>query len=171
MVNKNTNSKFFKILSIFTIWYGFSLKAISCYCPFNSRLSEALFEQMWRYTAQWSEETFGRCSRQRRHSKQFVHSTVRERYCRARICKRLRSPGILRPAYVAWRVSTFNRVVVPARNAGNRFLGSFKGLQIRLSSSTDFLRPPFAFQIWFRIALVEFSRQTKLASTLNQFVF
>ncbi len=92
MVNNNTNFKFLKILSIFTIWYGFSLKAISCYCPFNSRLSEALFEQMWRYTAQWSEETFRRCSRQRRHSKEFVQCTVRERYWRAWICKTFKEP-------------------------------------------------------------------------------
>ncbi len=35
------------------------------------------------------------------------------------------------PAYVAWRVFTSNRVVVPARQAGNQFLGSLKGLQIR----------------------------------------
>ncbi len=34
------------------------------------------------------------------------------------------------PAYVAWRASTTNMVVVPARKAGNRFLGSLKGLQI-----------------------------------------
>jgi hypothetical protein len=32
------------------------------------------------------------------------------------------------PAYVAWRASTTNRVVVPTRQAGNRFLGSLKGL-------------------------------------------
>jgi hypothetical protein len=54
----------------------------------------------------------------------------------ARICKRLRSPGIASKesiplAYVAWRAGTSNRVVVPARRAGNRFLGSLKGLQIR----------------------------------------
>jgi hypothetical protein len=47
-----------------------------------------------------------------------------------RICKRLWSPGIdseesISPAYVAWRASTTNRVIVPARQAGNRFLGSF----------------------------------------------
>jgi hypothetical protein len=53
---------------------------------------------------------------------------------RARICKRLRSPGIdskvlISPAYVAWRAGTSNRVVVPARQAGNRFLGSLKGRQ------------------------------------------
>ncbi len=55
---------------------------------------------------------------------------------RARICKHLRSPGIdskklIPPAYVAWRAGTSNRVVVPARQAGNRFRGSLKGLQIR----------------------------------------
>ncbi len=55
---------------------------------------------------------------------------------RARICKRLRSPGIdskesIPPAYVAWRADTSNRVVVPACQAINRFLGSLKGLQIR----------------------------------------
>jgi hypothetical protein len=55
---------------------------------------------------------------------------------RDRICKRLRSPGIdsnesIPPAYVACRAGTSNRVVVPARQAGNRFLGSIKGLQIR----------------------------------------
>ncbi len=54
---------------------------------------------------------------------------------RARICKRLRRPGIdsedsIPPAYVAWRAGMTNRVVVPARQAGNRFMGSFKGLQI-----------------------------------------
>jgi hypothetical protein len=55
---------------------------------------------------------------------------------RARICKRLWSPGIdskelISPAYVACRAGTTNRVVVPARQAENRFLGSLKGLQIR----------------------------------------
>jgi hypothetical protein len=55
---------------------------------------------------------------------------------RADICKRLRSPGIdseesIPPEYVAWRASTTNRVDVPARQGKNRFLGSFKGLQIR----------------------------------------
>jgi hypothetical protein len=44
----------------------------------------------------------------------------------ARICKRLRNPGIdseelIRPNYVTWRASTTSRVVVPARPAGNRF--------------------------------------------------
>jgi hypothetical protein len=54
---------------------------------------------------------------------------------RAHICKRLWSPGIdseesISPAYGAWRASTTNRAIVPARQAGNRFLGSLKGLQI-----------------------------------------
>ncbi|MFN9906261.1 MAG: hypothetical protein ACK56F_09080, partial [bacterium] len=34
-------------------------------------------------------------------------------------------------AYVAWQASTTNRVVVPARQAGNRSLGSLKDLKIR----------------------------------------
>ncbi len=58
---------------------------------------------------------------------------------RVRILKCLRSPGIDSeesnlPTYVAWRVGTTNRVVVLARQAGNRFLGSLKGLQIRTQS-------------------------------------
>ncbi len=53
---------------------------------------------------------------------------------RAHICQRLRSPGIDSeesnlPAYVAWWDGTTNRVVVPTPQAGNRFLGSLKGLQ------------------------------------------
>jgi hypothetical protein len=48
----------------------------------------------------------------------------------------LGSPGIdseesRPPAYVDWRDGTTNRVVVPTRQVGNRFLGSLKGLQIR----------------------------------------
>ncbi len=59
-----------------------------------------------------------------------IHTRVR-----GRICKRLWSPGIdseesISPAYVAWRAGTKNRVVIPARQAGNRFLVSLKGLQI-----------------------------------------
>ncbi len=55
---------------------------------------------------------------------------------RARICKSLWSPGIdseesISPAHVAWRASTTNRVFVPARQAGNRYLGSLRGIQIR----------------------------------------
>ncbi len=63
---------------------------------------------------------------------------MNEKNCRAswaRICKRLRITGIdseesILPAYVAWQAGTKNRVFVPARRAGNLFLGSLKGLQI-----------------------------------------
>ncbi len=34
------------------------------------------------------------------------------------------------PAFVVWRLGTTNRVVILARQVGNRFLGSLKGLQI-----------------------------------------
>jgi hypothetical protein len=56
------------------------------------------------------------------------------------ICKRLRSPGIdseesILPAYITWRAGTSNRVVVQARQAGNRFLSSLKDLQIRAQLS------------------------------------
>jgi hypothetical protein len=55
---------------------------------------------------------------------------------RARICKRLCSPGTdseesIPPAHLFWRAGTTNRVAVPARQAGNRFLGPLKGLQMR----------------------------------------
>jgi hypothetical protein len=55
---------------------------------------------------------------------------------------RLWSPGIdstesISPAYVAWRAGTKNRVVVQTRQAGNRFPGSLKGLQIRALSPSD----------------------------------
>jgi hypothetical protein len=55
---------------------------------------------------------------------------------RAHICKCFRRPGIdsedsIPPAHVAWRAVTTNRVVVLAGQAGNQFLGSLKGLQIR----------------------------------------
>jgi hypothetical protein len=57
-------------------------------------------------------------------------------------------PGIdsvksISPGYVACRAGTINRVVVPARQAGNRFLGSLKGIQIRalcLNLLTQFSR-------------------------------
>ncbi len=60
--------------------------------------------------------------------------------CRARIYKRLRRPKIdseepIPPAYVVWRANTTNRVVVPARQVRNRFLGSLKGLQIRAQAT------------------------------------
>jgi hypothetical protein len=59
-----------------------------------------------------------------------------EHIFRVRICKRLWSSEIdseesIQLAYVAWRAGTTIRVVVPARQAGNRFQGSLKGLQIR----------------------------------------
>jgi hypothetical protein len=51
-------------------------------------------------------------------------------------CKRLSSPGIdsrdsIPPVYVVWRAGTLNRVVVSVCQAGNRFQGSLKDLQIR----------------------------------------
>jgi hypothetical protein len=62
---------------------------------------------------------------------------------RARISKRLWSPGIdsegsIPSAYVAWRAGTTNRVVLPARQSGNQFLGSLKGLQIRAQGTCIF---------------------------------
>ncbi len=72
-------------------------------------------------------------------SLKYVPDETVEKVCdtvRTRIFKRLRSQGIdskesIAPAYEAWQACTSNRVVVPARQAGNRFLGSLKGLQIR----------------------------------------
>ncbi len=66
---------------------------------------------------------------------------------RAHICKRLWSPGIdseetILPAYVAGRAGTTKRVVLPARQVGNRFLGSLKGCKIRvLKKSAKKCRP------------------------------
>jgi hypothetical protein len=58
---------------------------------------------------------------------------------RARICKRLSSPGIdFASLFVAWWAGTTNRVIVPGCQAGNRFLGSFKGLQIRARDKVCF---------------------------------
>jgi hypothetical protein len=50
------------------------------------------------------------------------------------------------PAYVVWRAGTSDRVVVPARQAGNRFLGSLQGLQILALqiSSGERLKPAFS---------------------------
>ncbi len=70
----------------------------------------------------------------------------------ARICKRLWSPGIdsedsIPQAFVTWRADTTNMVVVPARQARNRYLGSLKDLQIRALDAnlclTPALRAPF----------------------------
>jgi hypothetical protein len=44
------------------------------------------------------------------------------------------------PAYVAWRLGTTNRVVVPPCQAENRFLGSLKGLQIRARGTCSKLK-------------------------------
>jgi hypothetical protein len=78
-----------------------------------------------------------------------------ETVSRARICRRLRSPGIdskesVPPAYQAWRAGTTIKVFVPAHHAQNRFLGSFKGLQIRalrllLLANGKHCRPYFTF--------------------------
>jgi hypothetical protein len=46
-------------------------------------------------------------------------------------CKRLKSLGIDSASLLAWRAGTSDRVVVPAGQAGNRFLGHSKNLQIR----------------------------------------
>ncbi len=56
---------------------------------------------------------------------------VRRIPARARICKRLGAQESIPPAYVAWPAGQSNRVVITARQAGNRLLGSLKRLQIR----------------------------------------
>ncbi len=65
------------------------------------------------------------------------HSQSHFRGPRNRLAGRLDNPiGRTGPiAYVAWRASTSSRVVVPARQAGNRFLGPLKDLQIRAQES------------------------------------
>ncbi len=50
-------------------------------------------------------------------------------------------------AYVAWRAGTTNRVVVPPRQTGNRFLGSLGGLQIRALVSAS------SIQIFYALTL------------------
>ncbi len=64
---------------------------------------------------------------------------------RDRICKRFRSLEIdskesiskdsILPVYVAGSAGTSNMVFLPVRKAGNRFLASLKGLQIRALNS------------------------------------
>jgi len=44
---------------------------------------------------------------------------------------RIDSEVTIPPTYVAWQAGTTNRIVVPTRQAWNRFLGSLEGLQIR----------------------------------------
>ncbi len=43
----------------------------------------------------------------------------------------LKNAKITGPYYAAWRAGTTNRGFIPARQAGSRFLGPLKGLQIR----------------------------------------
>ncbi len=83
------------------------------------------------------------------------------------ICKRLRSPEIdskesTPPACVARKAGMSNRVVVPARQAGNRFLGSVKGLQIRAQDQQAGLR------IWIEIfngsGFIRYSNPSKIFS-------
>jgi hypothetical protein len=52
------------------------------------------------------------------------------------------------PAYVACRAGTSNRFVEPARQAGNRFLGSLQGLQIRASIPVLFRYYPNKVHSW-----------------------
>jgi hypothetical protein len=72
----------------------------------------------------------------------------------ARICKCLRRPGIdtkesIPPAYVAWQAGTSkNRVVVPACQTGNRFLGSLKD-----SSSVVVLFTFFLFHALLHVSI------------------
>ncbi len=93
------------------------------------------------------------------------HSLIRfgiNSKCRDRICKLLWSPGIdyaesISPAYVAWRAGAKNRVVVPARQVGNRFLGSLKGLQIRAQYLwSDIIKPPTTFPFVFVPTLLSY---------------
>jgi hypothetical protein len=77
----------------------------------------------------------------------FVDSEESMNHHCARICKRLKSPGIyfkesIPTASVGWRAGTSNGVTIPARQAGNRFLGSIKGLQIR---ALECLRSPIGY--------------------------
>jgi hypothetical protein len=45
--------------------------------------------------------------------------------------------GIDWPAFVAWRAGTTKSVVIPARQAWNRFLGSLKCLQLRAQGKKE----------------------------------
>ncbi len=70
----------------------------------------------------------------------------------------LRSPGIhsnesIPPTYVAGGAGTSNRVVVPARQAGTRFLGFWKCLQIglrlhRLGELIPWIRILGSLKVW-----------------------
>ncbi len=52
-------------------------------------------------------------------------------------------PKSIPQAYVAWWAGTSNSVVVPTRQAGNRFLGSLKDLQIRAQEADHGTEVPF----------------------------
>ncbi len=68
------------------------------------------------------------------YSEQKVRTLVESR---ARICRRLWSPGIDSASLcsLAGKCDKYCSVVVPARQGGNRFLGSLKGLQIRAQTA------------------------------------
>jgi hypothetical protein len=74
---------------------------------------------------------------------------------RARICKRLGSPGTdskepIPTVCVAWRAGTSNRIAVLARQAGNRFPGSTNTGSGSLSTN---LHMKFRMdRLWFRIS-------------------
>ncbi len=79
----------------------------------------------------------------------FTNANLRPR---ARICKRLRRPGIdsevlIPPAYVARRAGTTNRVVVPARQAGNRFLGFLKIYKYGLMENVNLRYPLWRWEL------------------------
>ncbi len=94
--------------------------------PCSLCLKRQLKGANWKHKSNWGQ----------RHRRYFpLLLKCKSSFNWARICKRLRSPGIdfkesVPPAYVAWRASTSNRAVVPNRQSGNRFLCSFKSLQI-----------------------------------------
>ncbi len=110
---------------------------------------------------------------------------------RAWICNRLRSLGIdsngyrififepefvnvfgaqesIPLAYVAWLARTSNRVVLSARQAGNRFLGSLKSLNIHVRGLDPGI--PFygsyATEIWFGNDCCSFCRTLSLSFSL-----
>jgi hypothetical protein len=61
--------------------------------------------------------------------REIYHIPEEKAKTRAQICKRLRRPGIdtkesIPPTSEMWRADTSKRIVVPPRQAGNRFLGS-----------------------------------------------
>jgi hypothetical protein len=57
--------------------------------------------------------------------------------------------------YVAWRAGTTYRVVVPVRPAGNRFLGSLKGLQIRALLPWSLVKSVLAVRVLYVSLLLQ----------------